>query len=848
VKKILLFTCVFLLTLSSIAQAPVVFKLSEGVRPGGIISLYGEYMTGLVKVKFVETGSIVTPVQQDPYGQYIRIVMPDIPPGAYTLQISNNNGSTWSNLVALNKPEPRWLSETTGYPKMKMKLLGRNFLACQYNSSGSTALQLIPIEGGPAIVVPIISMSPYALSFTLPSGIEPGNYFVEVRMNLEGRRASWIRHSETLNVISAPTDSIALALGVSWARDYNWNLISNVKTDYGAKGDGITDDTPNIQNAIDNVALNGGGIVYFPNGIYMHKGITIKQGVILRGESKLNTIIKFNGSGSSSPDGADAVIKSTGTGTIGITNLTLTADLTRVTAQTTKLMWFNFDSKLFLYNIITDFPKASTQSEFKDFGWCGSMSNGKFLVSGCTMKGTAFYTPHITQTMFINNTIDISFSEISAWGNRSIFEGNHISGSAVNTATQHGFFIDIGAGSVKNLYYNNNLVDNMNSFMNQGEAFSTDGLGTFAEGPVTAESDNSVTITQAYSSKSWTNSCQIMIVKGKGMGQKRNIIKHSITGSSISVIISKDWDVQPDASSKCLIGDFVENLVVENLTVNDCKVGFQFFCNSYDNIFTNNSLINSQGILIWSWTLNHQQMVNYYSDIRNNLVRGVSRDENTSYIGIRDESDKTLNDYAVNVYGVEYRDNIIDRQYLGEGTIRGKWVCMAFGYNNGAVMTGKGISALLLENNAMSNFFGGIYISPAVNGVAERASKFTGIEANIYSDEGSNNIRLTGKPDSVNCNIINSIEKPYDYKNKFLVYPNPIIYNSIICYQLAVNAQVQISISDFSGKDIVLILNEKQNIGEHQIQINASEFKSGIYLVKLNINGEYWTEKIVISK
>lgn len=43
----------------------------------------------------------------------------------------------------------------------------------------------------------------------------------------------------------------------------------NVRTDFGAKANGITDDTKAIQNAIDFVAAQGGGTVYFPAGIYM---------------------------------------------------------------------------------------------------------------------------------------------------------------------------------------------------------------------------------------------------------------------------------------------------------------------------------------------------------------------------------------------------------------------------------------------------------------------------------------------------------------------------------------------------------------------------------------------------
>ena len=66
----------------------------------------------------------------------------------------------------------------------------------------------------------------------------------------------------------------------------------NVK-DFGAKGDGVTDDTQAIQSAIDTASEAGGGIVYFPRGIYLVSGITLKDFATLFGEGKITTTIKL---------------------------------------------------------------------------------------------------------------------------------------------------------------------------------------------------------------------------------------------------------------------------------------------------------------------------------------------------------------------------------------------------------------------------------------------------------------------------------------------------------------------------------------------------------------------------
>jgi hypothetical protein len=61
-------------------------------------------------------------------------------------------------------------------------------------------------------------------------------------------------------------DVVQNAAGTSYKS--HREIVYNVK-DYGATGDGVTDDQPAIQRAIDSCHSQGGGVVYFPNGIYL---------------------------------------------------------------------------------------------------------------------------------------------------------------------------------------------------------------------------------------------------------------------------------------------------------------------------------------------------------------------------------------------------------------------------------------------------------------------------------------------------------------------------------------------------------------------------------------------------
>ena len=63
--------------------------------------------------------------------------------------------------------------------------------------------------------------------------------------------------------------------------------------DFGAVGDGLTDDTQAIQDAIDSVSFYGGGVVEVPVGVYIVNGLFIESDITLQGESCNDSAIKL---------------------------------------------------------------------------------------------------------------------------------------------------------------------------------------------------------------------------------------------------------------------------------------------------------------------------------------------------------------------------------------------------------------------------------------------------------------------------------------------------------------------------------------------------------------------------
>ncbi len=79
-------------------------------------------------------------------------------------------------------------------------------------------------------------------------------------------------------------------------------------------------------------------------------------------------------------------------------------------------------------------------------------------------------------------------------------------------------------------------------------------------------------------------------------------------------------------------------------------------------------------------------------------------------------------------------------------------------------------------------------------------------------------------------------------------YPNPFNPFTKIRFEIPVQDNVKLILTDISGKEIRTILNEKLNPGIYELLVSASDMASGIYFYRMNTSRASLSKKLVVIK
>jgi len=84
--------------------------------------------------------------------------------------------------------------------------------------------------------------------------------------------------------------------------------------------------------------------------------------------------------------------------------------------------------------------------------------------------------------------------------------------------------------------------------------------------------------------------------------------------------------------------------------------------------------------------------------------------------------------------------------------------------------------------------------------------------------------------------------------NTVHVSPNPTNGNTIVNYNLANAGKVTLQVTDYTGKELLLIHEENKNPGQYSLQLNTDKLEPGIYFCTLITDHGRETQKLVVIK
>ena len=106
-----------------------------------------------------------------------------------------------------------------------------------------------------------------------------------------------------------------------------------------------------------------------------------------------------------------------------------------------------------------------------------------------------------------------------------------------------------------------------------------------------------------------------------------------------------------------------------------------------------------------------------------------------------------------------------------------------------------------------------------------------------------------GSQDTTNCDFafINKENNLSDF-TLLKIYPNPFNPITNIEFSTYNNSYIEIIVYDIQGKQIYSFAENKQISGHQSIQINGSEWESGIYFIELKTGSKKTVKKIMLIK
>ena len=104
---------------------------------------------------------------------------------------------------------------------------------------------------------------------------------------------------------------------------------------------------------------------------------------------------------------------------------------------------------------------------------------------------------------------------------------------------------------------------------------------------------------------------------------------------------------------------------------------------------------------------------------------------------------------------------------------------------------------------------------------------------------------------SISTESSNDVTYTVDYPVDFKLeqnYPNPFNPTTKIKYRISDFGFVSLKVYDVLGNEVTTLVNEEKSAGRHEVNLNATNLSSGIYLYRLQANSLIETKKMILMK